>query len=63
LFIKTKNESGLLLVTIKTNRTDIQSLVSTFERYNYTIAEIYSIENNENDLQQNYNALMHFMNI
>jgi predicted transcriptional regulator len=63
LFIKTKNESGLQLVTIKTNRTDIQSLVSTFERYNYTIAEIYSVENNESDLQQNYDAFMHFINI
>ena len=53
----------MLLVTIKTNRTDIQSLVSTFERYNYTIAEIYSVENNESDLQQNYDAFMHFINI
>lgn len=63
LFIKTKDESGLQLVTIKTNKTDLQSLISTFERYNYTIAETYAVENHENDLQDNYDALMHFINI
>jgi predicted transcriptional regulator len=63
LFIKSKDESGLQLVTLKTNRKDIQSLISTFERYNYTIAEIYSVENSVNNLQQNYDALMHFINI
>jgi hypothetical protein len=63
LFIKSKDESGLQLVTLKTNRKDIQSLISTFERYNYTIAEIYSVENSVNNLQQNYDALMHFINL
>lgn len=63
LYIKTKNETGLQLVTIKTNRTDIQPLIATFERFNYSIIETFSVENYEEDLEQNYNALMHYINL
>jgi hypothetical protein len=63
LFVKTKDESGMQHVTLKVNKTDVQSLVATFERFSYNIVETYAIENHKEDLRSNYNQLMHFINI
>jgi predicted transcriptional regulator len=62
-FIKTKDESGMQYVTIKVNKTDVQALLATFERFNYSVVETFSIENHKEDLQSNYDMLMHYINI
>lgn len=61
--IQTVDESGLQWVTLKTNKTDVQSLVATFERYNYNLVEVFSSETHKEDLQQNFDMLMHYINI
>jgi len=63
LFVKTKDESEMQHVTLKVNKTDVQSLVATFERFSYNIVETYAIENHKEDLRSNYDQLMHFINI
>lgn len=63
MFVKTKDESGIQLITLKVNKTDVQALVATFERYNYTIAEVFSAEDHQVDLQENYDSLMHYINL
>lgn len=62
-FIKTMDESGLQWVTLKTNKTDVQALIATFERYNYTIAEVYASEYFNENLQENFDMLMHYLNV
>jgi hypothetical protein len=63
LAVKNIDEMGMIWVTIKVNSTDIQALVSTFERFNYTITEMYSTDFTKEDVQQNYDMLMHYINL
>ena len=62
-FVKTVNETGLQWVTLKLNKADVQSLMATFERYNYVIAEVFASENNKENLQENFDMLMHYLNV
>lgn len=61
--VKNIDELGMIWVTIKVNSTDIQALVSTFERFNYTITAMYSTDFTKEDVQQNYDMLMHYINL
>jgi acetoin utilization protein AcuB len=61
--IKNRDEHGLIWVTIKVNTNDIQALVATFERFSYNIIEMYSTDFTKEDVQQNYDMLMHYINI
>ena len=63
LSIKNRDEHGLIWVTIKVNTNDIQALVATFERFSYNIVEMYSTDFTKEDVQQNYDMLMHYINI
>lgn len=63
LFVKTKDENGLQWVTIKVNKTDVQALIATFERFSYKVIDTFSVENHKEDLQSNYDMLMHYINI
>ncbi len=62
-YVKTIDENGMQWVTLKTNKTDIQALVATFERYNYTIVEVFSSERFDENLQENFDMLMHYLNV
>lgn len=61
--VRTLENTGLIWVTIKLNKNDTQAIVATFERFNYTVVDIFSKESTEEDVQENYNALMHFINM
>jgi acetoin utilization protein AcuB len=61
--VKNKDEQGMIWVTIKVNTNDIQSLVATFERFSYTVVEMYSTDFTKEDVRQNYDMLMHYINI
>ena len=53
----------MLQLTIKINKTDVQALVATFERYNYTIVEVFAAESYHEDLKENYDSLMQYLDI
>ncbi len=61
-FIKAIDETGLQWVTLKLNKTDVQSLLATFERYNYHVAEVYAADNHKENLKENFDLLMHYLN-
>jgi predicted transcriptional regulator len=63
VMLKNNDEQGMLIVTIKVNTNDIKALVSTFERYNYNIIETFAAGFSKDNVQDNYNMLMHYMNI
>ena len=60
--IQNVDEHGLVRVTLKVNSNDIKSLLSTFERFNYHILETYAHDESNEDVQHNYNMLMHYIN-
>lgn len=63
LFVKTLDDNTRMQITLKVNKTDVQSLVATFERFNYHIADVFSAEQHQENLQQNYDLLMHYIGI
>jgi len=54
-------ETGLLLVTVKINKLEISDILSTFQRYEYTIRYFIGEEHYENELRYNYDNLMSYL--
>ncbi|MBK7762818.1 MAG: CBS domain-containing protein [Bacteroidetes bacterium] len=63
LTVQNKNEQGIIVVTIKVNQNDIQSLIATFQRFNYNVTEIFGTEPRKEQVQYNYDMLMHYINL
>lgn len=59
----TDPETGMLQVTIKTNRTDLSGVSRSFERYGYTILELFGAELREDHMLNRYQLLMNYLNI
>jgi acetoin utilization protein AcuB len=57
------NVSGKLEVTLKLNRSALESVVSSFERYNYHVKEVYGESSIQDDIEGNYNLLMNYINM
>jgi acetoin utilization protein AcuB len=57
------NPQGMLEVTLKLNRTSLEAVVSSFERHKYRVKEVYGETGNHDDLTQNYNMLMNYLNM
>jgi acetoin utilization protein AcuB len=58
-----ESESGLLLVTFKINKIEISDIISTFQRYDYTIRYFIGEEHYENELRYNYDNLMAYLKV
>jgi CBS domain-containing protein len=56
-------ETGLMQVTIRINKMEISDIISTFQRYEYTIKYYFGEEIYENELRGNFDNLMHYLNI
>jgi acetoin utilization protein AcuB len=57
------NEQGLLEVTLKLNRTIVDPVVSSFERHNYKVKEVYGDDSDGEDIEGKYNLLMNYINM
>ncbi|RAJ10473.1 CBS domain protein [Chitinophaga skermanii] len=55
--------TGKLDVTLKTNRIELNSLVATFERFNYTIKHLFTEEMEEDLLKKNYDLFMNYISM
>ncbi|MBA2761211.1 MAG: CBS domain-containing protein, partial [Segetibacter sp.] len=58
-----ETETGLLLVTIKINKLEVSDIISTFQRYEYTIRYFIGEEHYENELRYNYDNLMTYLKV
>ena len=58
-----ENETGLLIVTIKINRAEVSDIISTFQRYEYSVRYFIGEEQYENELRFNYDHLMSYLKI
>ncbi len=57
------NTIGILYVTIKINKFEISDIVSTFQRYEYTVKYYFGEEQYENEIKNNYDHLMNYLSI
>lgn len=55
--------TGMLTVTIHTNKKEISAIVSTFERYDYDVIYYFGTEKFENEIDSNYRHLMNYLDI
>jgi len=60
-YIMTSPDSTKLEVTLKINQLELDRIIRTFERYDYTISAAYQKSNFEDDLQVRYDALMNYL--
>jgi len=56
-------QTGMLEITIKTNRTALQGIASSFENQHYRIKEIYGEVVDKEDMLDRYRLLMNFINM
>jgi acetoin utilization protein AcuB len=57
------SENSLLTVTLQLNKKEIATIVSAFERYEYTIVHYFGDEKFENEIHSNYRHLMSYLDI
>ncbi|HRE51789.1 MAG TPA: CBS domain-containing protein [Flavitalea sp.] len=57
------NASESLFATIKINKFEISDIVATFQRYEYQVKYYFGEELYENELKDNYDHLMNYLNI
>lgn len=62
-FITSHHDSTRLEVAIKVNKIEIGSILQTFDRYGYLIKATYGKEEDLEDLKDNYDSLMNYLNI
>ena len=55
--------SGQLIVTFKINKTEISDVLATLQRYDYNVRYYFGEELYENDLRENYDNLMTYLNV
>jgi acetoin utilization protein AcuB len=56
-------DSTVLDITLKINITDLNPVIQSFERYNYTIKATFAEKDDLDDLKERYDALMNYLSI
>ena len=59
----TDPQTGMLLVTLQINRIEVSTIVATFQRYDYSVKYYFGEENYQNELKENYNHLLSYLNM
>lgn len=59
----TETTTGLVIATVKVNKIEISDIVATFQRYEYSVRYYFGEEQYTNELKDNYNHLMAYLNI
>jgi acetoin utilization protein AcuB len=62
-FFTTHPDSTLIDITLKINDIDLNPVIQTFERYNYTIKATFAEKDDMDELKERYDALMNFLSI
>jgi len=61
--VRTHSGSRRLDVTLKINKTDLQKIRATFERYNYVIKATYQEQEHFDSAQERFDSFLHFLNL
>lgn len=61
--LTTSNASSQIEVTLKINREDLNPILQTFNRYDYTVKSIYQESELSDDVKDRYEELMKYLNM
>lgn len=59
----TEPDTGLVVVTLKVNKIEVSDIVATFQRYDYAVRYYFGEETYTNELKENYNHLLSYLNM
>jgi CBS domain-containing protein len=59
----TDTHSGNFYITLRVNKLEISDIIATFQRYEYQVKYYFGEELYENELRNNYDHLMNYLNI
>ena len=59
----TEPDTGLVIITLKVNKIEISAIVATFQRYEYIVRYYFGEESYANELKDNYNHLLAYLNV
>ncbi|MGN8058265.1 CBS domain-containing protein [Pedobacter sp. 22163] len=62
-YVNSFENSTRLEVTLKVNKTEITSLVASFERYDYLVKEVYNNTQIDDGSQERYDSFMNYLNV
>jgi hypothetical protein len=60
-YIMSSPDSTKLEVTLKINKTELTSIIRTFERYDYVISASFQKSQFYDDIQERYDSLLNFL--
>ena len=63
MYVTARIDSTIMDVILKINKQDLSSIMSTFNRYNYTVKASYGEEDDPEDLKDRYDSLMNYLNV
>jgi len=63
VFFTTRPDSTMIDLTLKINNIDLNAVIQTFERYNYTIKATFAEKDDLDDLKERYDSLMNYLSI
>lgn len=61
--LSTNRETGAIEVTLKTNRTNLEALVSSFQRHDYEVRDVYGAQSGREEVMDRYRSLMNYINM
>jgi CBS domain-containing protein len=61
--LSTDKETGVIEVTLKTNRTNLEALVSSFQRHDYVVKDVFGAQSGAEEVMDRYKQLMNYINM
>jgi predicted transcriptional regulator len=61
--LHTNRAAHKLEITIKTNQSNLDAVAASFERYKYTVREVYGEHAHNDDIMDRYKSLMNYLNM
>ncbi len=59
----TESDTGFVIVTMKVSKIEISDIVATFQRYDYVVRYYFGEEQYANELKENYQHLLSYLNM
>lgn len=58
-----EGDSGRVIITLKINKIEVSDIVATFQRYEYIVRYYFGEEEYANELKENYDHLISYLNM
>jgi acetoin utilization protein AcuB len=62
-YVSSFPDSTRLEVTLKINKTELSSIISSFERYNYEVKAVFNNSQNDDSSTDRFNSFMNYLNV